>query len=251
MAHNTNGGSINAPASGQTNPYSSPLEPSFLNKEPQDEFVKEVADWIAYVSQGRNDIEIEAKFGVVLDKSTGTRVAPRLGVLVETIVDPREATNMRFESKLSARQHEHLNRMLNDQVTRTVSSSYPHARMAFRHQQTTDDFFSQDSDSKFRVSRDTKTGQVVECIIKKRLGDLHVISPKREVDWRISVNTEEKVDVRSTEGTRPYYSRRKDRMEYMHQHFRIDLTQVTDQANVQVRASHSRKDEQSENLLSF
>ncbi|KAG8830060.1 mRNA-capping enzyme subunit beta, partial [Serendipita sp. 399] len=233
MSHNTNGGSANPP-SGQSNPYSLPLEPSFLNKEPQDEFVKEIADWIAFVSQGRHDIEIEAKFGTILDKSSGARVAQKLGILVETIVDPREASNTRFESQLSARQHEHLNRMLNEQVTRTVSSSYPYARTTFRHRQTTDEFYSQDADSKIRISRDTKTGQLMESIIKRRLGDLHIISPKREVDWRISVNTEEKVDPASVgSGTRPYYSRRKDRMEYTHQHFRIDLTQVTDQANIQ------------------
>ena len=88
----------------QSNPYLTPLEPSFLNTEPQDEFVREIADWIAFVSggmrtpeqnvsenlrdvilnAGRSDIEIEAKFGPVLDKSSGTRTAQRLGILVET-----------------------------------------------------------------------------------------------------------------------------------------------------------------------
>lgn len=68
--------------SDSTNPYSHPLEPSFVNTEPQDEFTKEIADWIAYVSQGRKDIEVEAKFGLLKDKQSGERI--RLGVLTET-----------------------------------------------------------------------------------------------------------------------------------------------------------------------
>jgi hypothetical protein len=96
----------------KTGPYAHALEPSFLNTEPQDEFIKEIADWIAFVAGGtyvcshvpssrplfisslrerilkrrlgRQNIEVEAKFGAVIDKSTGSRVAQRLGVLVET-----------------------------------------------------------------------------------------------------------------------------------------------------------------------
>jgi hypothetical protein len=43
---------------------------------------------------------------------------------------------------------------------------------------------------KIRVTRDEKTGTVVECMRKIRLGDLNVYSPKREADWRVSVNLE-------------------------------------------------------------
>jgi len=214
-----------------------PLEPSFLNTEPQDEFVREIADWIAFVSRGSPDIEIEAKFGVVLDKGSGTRTTQRLGILVETILDPREASSIRFESKLSPKQHEHLNRMLNERVALTASTSYAHAPLAARHLVTMDEFFAaphshgESGDSKLRVTRDEKTGQLVECIIKRRLGDLHILCPKREVDIRISVNVEEKVDVGLVGGSaKPLHSRRKDRMEYTHQHFHVDLTQVTDNA---------------------
>ena len=40
--------------------------------------------WNVILYAGRPDIEIEAKFGMVLDKGSGTRTAQRLGVLVET-----------------------------------------------------------------------------------------------------------------------------------------------------------------------
>jgi len=46
-AHQTQGSHAS-----QTNPYLTPLEPSFLNTEPQDEFVREIADWLAFTSGG-------------------------------------------------------------------------------------------------------------------------------------------------------------------------------------------------------
>jgi hypothetical protein len=55
MASTTNGGAShqNPGSRGpQSNPYLTPLEPSFLNMEPQDEFVREIAEWIAFVSGG-------------------------------------------------------------------------------------------------------------------------------------------------------------------------------------------------------
>jgi polynucleotide 5'-triphosphatase len=133
--------------------------------------------------------------------------------------------------------------MLNDRVASTASTTYAHAPLAARHLLTTDEFFAlppshshNDAEgAKLRVTRDERTGQLLECIIKRRLGDLHVLCPKREVDWRISVNVEEKADIGLVGGSaRPLYSRRKDRMEYLHQHFRVDLTQVTDNASVKV-----------------
>ena len=178
-------------------------------------------------------------------------------------MDPRDASSIRFESKLSPvrygflqpsscrlnigtqKQHEHLNRMLNDRVASTASTSYAYAPLTARHLVTTDEFFPAPSshndgaDGKLRITRDDKTGQLVECIVKRRLGDLHILSPKREVDWRISVNVEEKVDAGVVGGSaKPLYSRRKDRMEYLHQHFHIDLTQVSDNAGARVSLFH-------------
>lgn len=120
MASTSNGGSFapNHIPEPSTNPYRFPLEPSFLNMEPQDEFIKEIADWVSYMSSGRPNIEIEAKFGVVLDKGTGNRTVHRMGILVETskyqiinfnivnngstVLSPQDASEIRFESKLSA-----------------------------------------------------------------------------------------------------------------------------------------------------
>lgn len=43
---------------------------------------------------------------------------------------------------------------------------------------------------KIRVTRDEKSGTVVQCVRKIRLGDLNIFSPQRGADWRVSVNLE-------------------------------------------------------------
>ena len=63
-------------------PYQFPLEPSFVNHEPLDEFTREVADWIYCHANGQPNIEVEAKFGTHLSEETGTRL--RLPILVES-----------------------------------------------------------------------------------------------------------------------------------------------------------------------
>jgi polynucleotide 5'-triphosphatase len=126
--------------------------------------------------------------------------------------------------------------MLNDRVAHTAAPSYTFVPLKAKHIQTQDDFHpapsshsSDHHDAKLRVTRNDRTGQLVECMIKRRLGDLHILCPKREADWRISVNIQEKVDISVlTSNSKALYTRKKDRMEYAHQWFRIDLTQVTD-----------------------
>lgn len=100
------------------------------------------------------------------------------------------------------------------------------------------------------MTRDEKTGEVVECVRKVRLSDLNIYSPKRAADWRISVNLEipgmrpfQKKEwqrepdkilrlrlVTQPVGT-PSHTRRKDRISYSHEEFSIDLTQVTSTAS--------------------
>jgi len=58
------------------------LEPSFVNHEPLDEFIREVADWIYFHANGQPNIEVEAKFGTHLNEETGVRL--RLPILVES-----------------------------------------------------------------------------------------------------------------------------------------------------------------------
>lgn len=84
------------------------------------------------------------------------------------------------------RQHQHFNTLLNklklDNKTNDIS---------YEHLHLIDNFYMPDSGhEKIRVTRDEKTGLVRACVRKVRLGDLNIYSPKRFVDWRVSVNME-------------------------------------------------------------
>jgi polynucleotide 5'-triphosphatase len=62
--------------------------------------------------------------------------------------------------------------------------------MDYNHMYIVDSFYPTDDRDKIRVSVDEKTNEVVESIKKVRLGDLNIYSPKRNADWRVSVNME-------------------------------------------------------------
>ncbi|KIY45200.1 mRNA triphosphatase CET1 [Fistulina hepatica ATCC 64428] len=206
-----------------------PLSLSILGVEPLDEFIREIADFIHHVIMTRPDygvtanVEVEAKVGILKDKQTNNRLM--LPVLTETSC---LACDIHCSDDLlttdSQSQHKHyntlLNRLLEESQRRSSHLSYKHLRLI-------DSFYPSDQPGdreKIRVTRDEKTGSVIESMRKVRLGDLNVYSPKRAADWRVSVNLE--IPVSHPIGS-SNFSRRKDRMRYSHEEFMIDLTQVT------------------------
>lgn len=89
-------------------------------------------------------------------------------------------------------QHKHLNDLLNELETKSRQPGHPTSPLRHQHSYLTDSFypFEGRDGEKVRVTRDTKTSQVKECLRKIRLGNLDVYSPKWNADWRISVNME-------------------------------------------------------------
>lgn len=87
---------------------------------------------------------------------------------------------------------------------------------------------------KVRVTTDERTGEVLAKIVKCRVADMDVCSPRTMVDWRVSVNLEMEytgdisnlpmIDPAVTKGGRG--DRIKDRMSYRHLAYQVDLTQV-------------------------
>ncbi|KAI0695782.1 CYTH-like domain-containing protein, partial [Cerioporus squamosus] len=129
--------------------------------------------------------------------------------------------DIRFESNMTARQHQHFNILLNK-----LKLEKPEMGINYEHLHLIDNFYAPESGrgEKIRVTRDERTSQVRACMRKIRLGNLDIFCPKRSVDWRISVNME--IPVPPPLGS-PTHSRKKDRLSYTHQEFAIDLTQVT------------------------
>ncbi|KAF7299126.1 mRNA-triPase domain-containing protein [Mycena indigotica] len=203
-----------------------PLSLSILGVEPLDEFIKEIADWVHYQIQNappdvQGKIEVEAKVGILRDRSNQRLMLP---ILVESILKP-DWSEIRFESNMSMQQHKHFNTRLNELKLSSSQPSFPASPLGYSHLHLVDSFYpSDDNKNKIRVTRNEKTGEVVECMRKIRLGDLNVYSPKRAADWRISVSLE--VPVTHPIGSATH-SRKKDRLSYSHEEFSIDLTQVT------------------------
>lgn len=84
-----------------------------------------------------------------------------------------------------------------------------------------------------RVTTDQRTGEILAKIVKCRVADLDVCSPRTTVDWRVSVNLEMEYtgDVKNLHMIEPGTTggrgdRNKDRMSYRHLAYQVDLTQV-------------------------
>jgi polynucleotide 5'-triphosphatase len=71
----------------------------------------------------------------------------------------------------------------------------PHSKspIEYKHQYLVDSFYDPEGTDrdKVRVTRDERSGAVLECVRKTRLGDLNVFCPKRNADFRVSVNVEQ------------------------------------------------------------
>ena len=105
--------------------------------------------------------------------------------------------------------------------------------------------------AKVRITTDQKTGKELAKIVKARVADLDIYSPRTAFDWRVSVNLEMNYDgdmrdlVETTEGGKRA-DRNKDRMSYRHLAYQIDLTQVTTfevspESTVSPKYSHSQR----------
>ncbi|CAG8526450.1 8492_t:CDS:2, partial [Ambispora leptoticha] len=75
------------------------------------------------------------------------------------------------------------------------------------------------------VTSDQSSGQILEggVVEKIRVANLNIFSPNTRLDYRITVNIEKPMNMPKGQ---PDFERNKDRMTYLHQQFKFDLTQV-------------------------
>ena len=223
----------------------------------------DVAASTAGAGPGRGTVlEIEAKLGQFIDRGTDSRL--RLPVMTECVLIKNDPSlRVAFKSAMTEAQHRSLNGFLNEALKASLnykkpnptSSSpppKPRIQMSYVHTRERDTFYElsqagelalppfvraqlnpRHNRPKVRITTDQKTGKELARIIKVRVSDLDVYSPKTPFDWRISVNLEmafegdmrELVEVQ--DGQRKQPDRNKDRMTYKHLAYQIDLTQVT------------------------
>ncbi|KAF3938813.1 hypothetical protein ABW19_dt0204309 [Dactylella cylindrospora] len=214
-------------------------------------------------------LEIEAKLGVLADRNKGgDRLY--LPVKTETILDSDDPSlKVNFRSNMTEIQHKRMNEFLNRTFTEsqrqaqqsqhqtTGQTDYPaitapRIPLTYKHLRERDSFYEVPVEAipllppsisrvpnyrhrlKLRITTDQKTGKVLNKIIKARIADLNVYSPKTAFDWRISINMEMPWHG-DVEGLMPHGGgvqggsgeRNKDRLSYQHLCFSVDLTQVT------------------------
>ncbi|CAZ83437.1 unnamed protein product [Tuber melanosporum] len=255
------------PASGFTPrfvPCFGAWEPSICNTEPYEELTREVANFLfnqvvcqndpALTSSGGDGpvvmIEIEAKIGHLIDKERGERL--KLPVVTETVLNVDEpGWKIQFKSSMTEVILLFIY-LFSSTPTRGANSRPPagpqRIPMDYVHTRERDTFFELPPDKfqalpnilrsymrhkpKVRVTIDQKTGKVINKIIKTRIADLNVYSPKTAFDWRVSANIEMPypgdIDGLQPSSDRGGGDRNKDRLSYRHLAYQIDLTQVTD-----------------------
>ncbi|KAG7293996.1 hypothetical protein NEMBOFW57_004057 [Staphylotrichum longicolle] len=259
-----------APDSGNQWGPLGPWEASITNAVPQEQFSKTIADFLfqyVILNEDMGEIqsrgvkfEIEAKFGMLIDKGTNQRV--ELPVHSECVLS--ESGNwLGFRSSMTEIQHKSFNEYLNRLVQQThpankaAHAALPRPRLPidYRHRREIDRFFelpasvrdrtlpvcvakpiaAKGHGAKVRVTYDQKTNKVINKIVKARIADMSLYFPDLPLDCRISVNlemdwegaVEDLERMASSTGRPPIPARTKDRLSYKHGCYQIDLTQVT------------------------
>ena len=199
-----------------------PFEPSFTAASPDSDIALKIKQFVLYFltedprTSGKQGIEIEAKLGQILDRDTGARIDEMFPLITAAVLHPNYPC--RFQADMTSAQHKAFNQALNEAVQ---ASNQDKARIpiVYKHTHWTDSYYA----DKQRVTTDDKTGEVVECISKEKIDDLHILCPMSPFDIRITVNLEH--PIAKPEGG-VISQRKKDRLTYTHQNYQIDLTQV-------------------------
>ncbi|KAJ5480730.1 hypothetical protein N7539_006624 [Penicillium diatomitis] len=238
-----------------------PWEPSITGFIPYEELTKQLCDFLFQHVVMRTDVavdatgsaaagagtivEIEAKLGHVVDQDRRERLV--LPVLTESVINRDSRVRTAFESNMTVEQHRAMNNFLNEQVKASIANTQSRIPISYTHKKERDTFYEISPQElppvirqnlnprhkpKVRVTTDVKTGEIIAKIVKCRVADIDVYSPRTSVDWRVSVNLEMEYDgdvshltmVDTSKGGRG--ERNKDRMSYKHLAYQIDLTQV-------------------------
>ncbi|KAI1810801.1 mRNA triphosphatase CET1 [Poronia punctata] len=239
-----------------------PWEPTIEGSKPLDVISRHVADYFVYnVLRGPSaselsacgaTLEIEAKLGTIVDRSTNERFDSGIQA-GECIVG--EGPRIAFRSAMTEMQHRALNGYLNEQVKASFHrnpAAGSRVPIEYVHRREIDRFFELPAELrhrlppavahllkpnaplKVRTTYDQKTGNVLASIVKARVADLHIHLAHMPLDCRISVNIEWKWDGPPQEIEQNQIpnkdrqpDRNKDRLSYKQGFYQVDLTQVT------------------------
>lgn len=199
---------------------------------PIEDIVKQISDFLYRQINQINEsfLEIEAKFGVLIDKSTNQRIS--LPISSEAVV--KSGDWFRFESDIQEVQHKNLNRLLNSLVENSCDPG-KNSKIYYKHVKEVDYFFELNDGTKVRGTAKEEGGEFQTVLSKRKIGHLHIYMPNSKFDCRISASLEipsaEKLSCERREKKKlsPVLTRQKDRISYKHEIFKFDLTKVCQQ----------------------
>lgn len=188
-----------------------------------DDRVRYVVNFILEHVNSAN-VEIEAKFGTLIEKSSHVRVINCVPVLCETPISYEANKDTYFKSEVGNDIFAMLNSKLNARVEATEQSS---SRVQYLHTQEMDVYWP-GKVRETKVRRNTADGsehyETIRIQSKKRLGDLNVLCPNKYADIRYSASREQ--DCSIPPNSKPQRCRIKDRISYKYEYLSIDITCV-------------------------
>lgn len=208
------------------------IDASFTNIIPDDDLTKSVQDWVyatilSIQPDQRQFIEMEMKFGIIVEGSDTNRVNPPVSSQ-SVFTDPDAHLTPDIDERVFVE--------LNKFIKGVSELNENTGKFNIIESQTTDSLYrvgiSTQRPRFLRMSRDVKTGRIGQFIEKRHVSQLLLYSPKDSYDVKISVNLELPVPDNDPpekyKDHTPVSSRSKDRISYIHNDSctRIDITKV-------------------------
>lgn len=216
------GGSRALPASSTTTITGCP--PSISGIKPFESVTRTVTSWLhAHLStmspEQLQTVELEAKIGTIQHKKAGAdRARLDLPIVTEAVVNQQYVqAQCSFSSQLPE--------SLLEEAKRILDAADPKFIKSTEHTIHRDEIYEGQQDKgNLRITRDDVTGRQVAKIRKKAIAHIMIHCPTDPFDIRLSLATESPTDDVPQGVCR---TRRKDRISYLYDGFRADLTKVS------------------------
>lgn len=233
---------INALQNINTNDFK--IDSSILNIIPDDDLTKSIQDWVyatvySIEPEMRQFIELEMKFGIIVESKSPERVTPPIS---------SQAVYTDMDSHLTPNIDEALFKELNKYIFSLSELNENSGKFNIIESQTKDSVYrvglSTQRPRFLRMSTDIQTGRVGQFIEKRHVSQLLLFSPKDSYDMKISLNLELPVPGNDPpekyKSQTPVSERSKDRISYIHNDSctRIDITKVQNH-NQGVKGRHT------------
>ena len=209
------------------------IDQSFLNFIPDDDLTKSVQDWVYATIYSiepdlRQFIEMEMKFGLIVDSKGTDRVNPPIS---------SQAIFTDMDAHLTPNIDDVLFKELIKYIKGISELNENTGKFSVIESHTNDSLYrvgvSTQRPRFLRMSTDIKTGRIGQFIEKRHVAQLMLYSPKDSYDIKISINLElpvpENEPPEKFKGQEPINQRTKERVSYIHNDSctRIDITKVS------------------------